>query len=377
MRTDDTSLNILHTESSVGWGGQEIRILTEARGMMRRGHRVTLVTPPSADIFTAACDFGIPVVALPIVKKTARNLFAMRQWLAQHGRQFHVINSHSSTDSWLVALSRATLRAQPPVVRTRHVSTPVHAGAINNWLYRTAACHVVTTGEALRQQLHTENRIPLAHMTSVPTGIDLARFRPLDRAAARTRLGLPARYYAGILATLRDWKGHEPLLEVFARLRRQFSDWELVIIGDGPCHAHLHERIRALGLGACARLVGNQTNPEEWLNALDLFVLPSWGNEGVPQSIMQAMACGLPVVSTHVGAIGEAVVDGVTGTLVPARDNQALAAAVASFMADAGRRQKMGDAGLQHARAHFGEEPMLTKMEIIFRAAARPGGIVR
>ncbi|HLF22956.1 MAG TPA: glycosyltransferase family 4 protein, partial [Burkholderiales bacterium] len=138
-------LNIVHTESSCGWGGQEIRILTEARGMQRRGHRVTIVCPSEAPIYTAAQKLGIAAVALPIARKNLRGLFALRAWLKQQ-RDIGVLNTHSSTDSWLVAVARLTLRGDAPMVRTRHVSTHIGNNWPTRWLYREATRHIVTTG---------------------------------------------------------------------------------------------------------------------------------------------------------------------------------------------------------------------------------------
>jgi glycosyltransferase involved in cell wall biosynthesis len=364
-------LSILHTESSIGWGGQEIRILTEAQGMMRRGHRITLVTPPEAMLLPAAQKMGLPVIALPIGAKRLSALMALRRWLALHGRGFDVINMHSSTDSWLSALACRTLRGMPPLVRTRHVSTAIHNTLPTRWLYLRATAHIVTAGEALRQQLHCDNRFPLEHMTSVPTGIDLARFRPREQIAARRELGTPDTPTLGIVATLRDWKGHAYLLEAFNKLRTRFPTLQLLVIGDGPQREKIEHQIRRLRLNDCVRLVGNQDNVDRWLNALDLFVLPSYGEEGVPQSIMQAMACGLAVVSTPVGAIREAVVDGVTGILVEPMNTDALAESLARLMSDTALRRQMGEAGQRHAQTHFGIDRMLDKMETIFYRFAR------
>ena len=119
------------------------------------------------------------------------------------------------------------------------------------------------------------------------------------------------------------------------------------------------------------RFAGNQDDVPLWLNSFDLFTLPSFGDEGVPQGIMQAMACGLAVVSTPVGAIEEAVQAGRTGVLVPPRDAAALADALAALMADEPRRRAMGEAGHAYALAHFGIEAMLDKMEAVFREAIR------
>lgn len=364
-------LRILHTESSIGWGGQEIRILTEAQGMMRRGHQVRLITPPEAMLFPAAQKMGLPVVSLAIGEKSLRALVALRHWLAAHGRGFDVINIHSSTDSWLSALACRTLRGMPPLVRTRHVSTTVHDNPTTRWLYLHATAHVVTAGEALRQQLHRDNRFPLEHMTSVPTGIDLARFQPRDRAAARYKLGVAEAPTLGIVATLRDWKGHAYLLEAFDKLRAEFPTWQLLIIGDGPQRSNIEQQIQRLRLNERVRLVGNQDNVEQWMNALDLFVLPSYGEEGVPQSIMQAMACGLAVVSTRVGAIPEAAVEGKTAILVEPRNTAALAQDLARLMSDDALRRQLGETGRCHAQANFGIDRMLDKMETIFYRCAR------
>ncbi|MBL0122211.1 MAG: glycosyltransferase family 4 protein [Betaproteobacteria bacterium] len=372
MNRPAKSLSILHTESSTGWGGQEIRILTEARGMQDRGHRVMLLTPPNAEILPAATRMGIPVEAVDIERKRVGPLFKLRAWLARHGREYDVINTHSSTDSWLVAVASATLGNLPPMVRTRHVSTPINNHPSTRWLYRNATAHIVTTGDALREQLHRENGYSLDRMTSVRTGIDLTRFRPLDKREVRNKLGVEDCPTLGILATLRDWKGHQHLLEALVMLRDRFPDWRLIIVGDGPERARLEASVDALGLRPIVRLAGNQENVPEWLSALDLFTLPSYGSEGVPQGIMQAMACGLAVVATPVGAVGEAVRDGVTGVMTPPRDPQALAKSLASLMSDAALRERMGAAGLHYAQENFGIDIMLDRMLDVFARVARP-----
>jgi len=361
-------LKIVHTESSCGWGGQEIRILTEALGMQRRGHRVTIVTPPEAPIFAAAQKMGIPVVALPIEHKKFKGLFALRRWLKQH-RDIDVLNTHSSTDSWLVALARLTLCNKcAPIVRTRHVSTHIGTNWPTRWLYQRATRHIVTTGEALKQQLARENGFDAARMTSIPTGIDLERFRPRDRQEARHQLGLaPERSYVGIVATLRNWKGHTYLLQAFASLSRRYPGWDLLLVGDGPQRHNLEKLIVELGLGERVRMFGNREDVERWFNACDVFTLPSYGEEGVSQSVMQAMASGLPVVSTTVGAIGEAVAHEQTGILIAPRDAALLEHSLARLMDDAELRQRFGTAARKRAEDRFGTNAMLGAMEKVFR----------
>jgi glycosyltransferase involved in cell wall biosynthesis len=365
-----TPLSILHTESSTGWGGQELRILTEMEGMARRGHRVHLLTAASAEILPAARARGLPVDGLPIEAKKMPGLRSVRRWLAQRGAAFDVINTHSSTDAWLVALARTTLKDMPPVLRTRHVSTRVNNSPTTHWLYQRATSQLVVTGEALKLQLVRDNGFDPERITSVRTGIDLSRFRPLDRDEARGRLRVDSRPAVAVVATLRDWKGHDDLLDAWTALRERVPGWQLLIIGDGPRRVHLQNRVAAMGLVNEVRFTGNQDDVPAWFACAEIATLPSFGDEGVPQSLMQAAACGLPAVATPIGAIREAVLDGETGLLVPPRDSSALASALERLMTDAALRSRMGHAALAHAQASFGIDRMLDAMETVFRRVA-------
>jgi len=361
-------MRILHTESSIGWGGQELRILTEMEGMRRRGHTVHLVTADIADILPAARARGLTADALPIAYKKPRGLRELRKWLRNNVHGFDVVNTHSSTDAWLVAMAGATIPRMPPVVRTRHVSTPVNNSWTTRWLYQRATRHIVVTGEALKAQLVRNNGFDPAKITSVRTGIDLARFRPLDRAAARARCGVDARPAVAIVATLRDWKGHDDLLDAWAAL--QVKGWQLLVIGDGPRRAHLERRVAEMGLSTDVRFTGNQDDVPAWYACAEIAVLPSFGDEGVPQSLMQAAACGLPAISTPIGAIAEAVRDGKTGLLVPPRDVKALTSALSYLMTHDELRKHMGHAALERAQVEFGIDRMLDGMERVFAGAA-------
>lgn len=372
---DRRRLHIVHTESSCGWGGQEIRILTEAQGLQKRGHRLSLLTPEGACIAESARQRGIAVIEVPIRKKRLSGLIRMAAWLQRHKNSIDIINTHSSTDTWLTALAAQIIPGAPPILRTRHVSSPVNRSRQTAWLYQRAVSHVVVTGEAIRQQLHRDNGFALESMTSVPTGIDLNRFSPLPseqgKIEQRLKLGLPVGPIVGIVATLRNWKGHAYLLEAFAALAHSFPDWTLLVVGDGPQRTNLERKATELEIKHRIFFVGNRDDVPEWLRAMDIFALPSYGDEGVPQGIMQAMACGLPVISTPVGAIGEAVIDGATGILVTPRDSAALAEALAGLMTDERRRLDFGAAGLARARQRFGIDLMLDRMESLFFTYAR------
>src|SRR5882672_1350404 len=269
-------MKVLHTESSCGWGGQEIRILDEAQGISSRGHEVAIVAPRESRIYEAALARGLSAKALPIARKNLGGLLAMRRWLKAH--PVDVVNTHSSTDSWLTALACATLADPPALVRTRHVSAAIPDNLPTRWLYRRATLHVVTTGEALRTQLLRDNGLSPERVTSVPTGIDTERFVPGDHAAARRLTGLPSgRRLVGIVATLRSWKGHRYLIEAVNGL---LPGAGLVIVGDGPQRQNIQTAVRELGMSERVWLAGNQRDVLPWLQSFDVFALPSYANEG-------------------------------------------------------------------------------------------------
>lgn len=366
-------MKILHTEASQGYGGQEMRIVNEARGMLDRGHDVHLVCAPDAQIAALAHERGIPVEILAIGKKKPAGILAMRRWIKANKPD--VINTHSSTDSWLVALATRMMWKRPAIVRTRHISAPIHRSFTSRWLYTRSCDHVVTTGENLRQTLINYNGYPGSHITSVRTGIDLQIFRPGDRTSARRALGLEENaFIVGIVATLRSWKGHRFLVEAFKNL--QLENAQLLIIGDGPQWYGLHERVNDAGLKNRVTFTGRQENVAEWMQAMDIVCLPSYANEGVPQTLMQAQSCGIPAITTLNGSIGEAVIPDQTALIVEPKNSTEITEAIQLLYDDVDLRVRFGAAASEHARQQFSFEHMVDAMEAIFlkAQAARQSG---
>jgi glycosyltransferase involved in cell wall biosynthesis len=327
---------------------------------------VTLLCPAQARIFAESRNWNVPAIALPIDRKRLRGVQALRAWLAANPPD--IVNTHSSTDSWLAALALFSLGRPARVVRTRHISAPVPRGPLSRWLYMRSADRVVTTGEALRRALIERNGFDAGRIESIPTGIDAGHFRPGEREASRAKFGLPRdRTLVGIVATLRSWKGHAVLLEAMTRLPAQI---ELVIVGDGPQRGALEQDIQRLGLQGRVRMQGQQADVLPWLRALDIFALPSWANEGVPQALVQAMLVGLPCVTTAIGGIPEIAEHDRTALVVPPRDPAALAAAIERLAGNEGLRRELGEAARKHCVEGYSYERMLDRMEGVYRNVA-------
>jgi len=356
-------LAITHTESSLGWGGQEIRILSESQGFIARGHRVALVCPEESRIFAEAPRWGVPAVGLPIGKKRLVGLKCMVEWIKT--AQPHVVSTHSSTDSWLAAIALLALGRPAAMVRNRHISAKVPRNPPTRWLYTRAAARIVTTGELLKQALVRRNGFPEKRIDSVPTGVDSRRFAPGDREAARRAVNLPLdKALVGIVATLRSWKGHRYLVDAMAGLPESVG---LVIVGDGPQREALEALVDKRKLRPRTWFAGNQADVLPWLQALDVFALPSYANEGVPQALVQAMLAGLACVTTAAGSIPEAAIHEQTAIVVPPEDAASLRRALERLLADPGLRERLGRAARSHCEQRFSYEAMLDRMEAIYR----------
>ncbi|MCM5570376.1 glycosyltransferase family 4 protein [Burkholderiaceae bacterium FT117] len=367
-------MRILHTSSSADWGGAQIRTLTEAAGLVARGHEVTIACPAGSPLAARAASHRVPVVELPAslglgrdsLAGRARALAALRRLIAEG--EFDVIATHGPVDSWLVALARASLARAPATVRIHHPSASAPRGPANRWLYMRAASRVVTGGEAIRQSLVRDQGFDGRRIVSVPTGVDLQHFRPGDRAEARHALELPDDGWPvlGIVASLRRAKGHHLLIEALAGLREPAR---LLVVGDGPQRAALEKQADAMLPPDRVRFAGRQADVLPWLQALDVFVLPTL-HEGIPQSLSQAMGVGLCCVTTPVGGIPEIAVDGESALFVAPGKVDELRAGIERVLGDAGLRERLGGAAREAALQRCSIEAMLDRMERLFADVA-------
>jgi len=359
-------MKILHTEASLGYGGQEMRIVKEAQGLAELGHELALLCPAEAQIGSLARDHGLTVHLLPIGRKKISSVFALRSWLKENPQD--LINTHSSTDSWLVALATRMMPDRPAIVRTRHISAAIPENLSSRWLYTKSCDHIVTTGEKLRQTMIKVNHFPADHITSVRTGIDLDYFSPADKSSVRKKLGIDDdAFIIGIVATLRSWKGHRYLIRAFSRFSDKNS--RLLIVGDGPQWDALHTLVDTLDLQGRVIFTNRQQNIAEWMNTMDVFCLPSYANEGVPQALMQSQACGIPAITTLNGSINEAVVPDKTALIVEPRDSNAVLAALEQMYQDKKRLSSMSEAAHLNAQENFSRQQMIEQMESVFTAA--------
>lgn len=261
-----------------------------------------------------------------------RALLPVLRELQAGGKDFDLIDAHYFYPDGVAAARLGTAIGKPVVITAR--------GTDVTWIPRYArprrqiqaaaasAAAIVTVSQALKGSLVAMNVDP-GKITVLRNGVDLDRFAPRDRASIRTRLGLAGPVWLTV-GHLVELKGIDIVIEALA----QVPDTTLLIAGEGPEERKLRQLVERLGLGARVRFVGAVPHTElcEYYNAADAMVLAS-SREGMPNVVLEAMACGTPVVATAVGGIPELITDPVAGELMRERGPEALARAWSTLQA--------------------------------------------
>ncbi|MDX1412009.1 MAG: glycosyltransferase, partial [Nitrospirales bacterium] len=206
-----------------------------------------------------------------------------------------------------------------------------------------------------------------ATVFSIPTGVDVCRFRPsLSNEKLKEALGFERKQrLVGTVTFLRPEKGTHILIEAMGLLRNEFPLLRCLIIGSGPEQRKLVQQIRDRSLESVVVLAGFRQDIPDLLNLLEVFVLPSL-EEGMPQSLTQALAMECPVVASAVGAVPEVVKDQETGLLVPAVNPRILSEKIAYLLREPSQGKRMGKAGRRVVESSFSLEEMLKKTEQVY-----------
>lgn len=234
--------------------------------------------------------------------------------------------------------------------------------------------HYIALSGELETYLRDAVGTPAASITRICNGVDSERFHPgRDRSPLPSGFAPPDALVVGTVGRLEPVKDQSNLARAFIRLVESVPEarrrLRLVIVGDGSLRAEVENLLAEAGLRDLTWLPGARDDVSDLLRALDLFVLPSRA-EGISNTILEAMACGLPVVATAVGGNAELVVDGLTGRLVPAGDPAALAAAIQTYLDDPGLLDAHGVAGRRRVEERFSLDAMVAAYLAVYDAVS-------
>ena len=344
-------------------GGAEMMVLHLARELSRAGHPVRVVSlhGDETDVAGLMRRAGVDVVALnkaggPDPRTVLRLRAQMRDFSPA------VVHTHLPVLEYVLPAARLYGRRVRIIHTVHNLAREETRHRVLRAVNRRAFSHgvvPVALNEEVRSSICREYALPPSAVPIVGNGIDLDAFR----APARRGLdGAGARLLC--VARLAPAKNHALLLQTVARLRESGRDVSLTLVGDGPLRGALEERARELGISQRVRFAGRRTDTPAFYRDCDLFVLLS-DYEGMPMSIIEAMASGLPVVATRAGGVAELVDDGVNGALVEA-DAAAAAEAIAAICDDPALYARLSD-GAVRTSSHYSAEAMMEKYVDLYR----------
>lgn len=352
-------MRLLGVEHKTVWGGGQVMLVNVLSEWQRAGVPVvpTLVCPPDAALVGRARALNVPCVTMPLgaIEKTrsvpwnlARRVGPTRQLLQtirQTGAEIILANS---AFSFLASVFAAKL-ARVPIVWWEHNTTLPGDGLLRRML--AWADRIVVVSQEIQKQFLGLEPSAASKLSVIHNGIDAQKFFPSDKERMQIRRELgwdESMHVVGTVGRLSPEKGMNYFVAAANEIAQTRPAVRFVIVGDGPERAAL----QAIANPDAIRFVGVREDVTAWLNAMDVFALTSVA-DAFPLVVIEAMACGLPVVASKVGGLPEIVLDGETGLLTPPRDVSALARAMAALMGDESRGRALGAAGRDRVEKHF------------------------
>lgn len=355
-------------------GGVARHVADLFTGLTARGYEAVLCGPalPSASLLSEGVPPDAPHVPLEMGRSVSppADLASVRRFAAIARRvRPDLIHAHSSKAGAVARLARLA-GAGAPVLYTPHGYA--FAGFFEHELERRAyreverslaplSSRVVAVCDAearLARAVGSARRIRVVH-----NGIDAPPAGPPDARLIELKRDGPV---IAALTQLRPGKGVETLIDALARVLDRHPTARIAIAGDGPEREVLSKRARAAGVAGAITFLGEHPDPIAVLRGADIFLLTSWA-ESFPYVILEAMAVGLPIVSSDVGGVPEALTDGVTGLLVPARDADATASALIELLDGPELRSRLGEAARAAVGARFTRPAMVAAMSSVYR----------
>jgi len=363
-------VRVLLLIKGLGLGGAE-RLLERAIPYLDRqqyDYRVAYLLPWKDALVAPFEAAGIPVHCLDV--RRSWDLGVLPRLVALLRReQIDLIHAHLPVTGVLARLvkERAGVRH---LVYTEHSLPSRHRLAtrlLNRTTYRMNDAVIAVSDAVARQvQGHVRNGKPF--LVTIPNAIDVEMFdkMPADRDAVVREFGFePETKIVVHVGNLRRVKGHRYLLAAARRVVDQQPRARFLMVGVGPLADTLADDARRLGLNGHVKFTGFRPDATTLIGAADLFVLSSL-HEGIPISLLEAMALARPAVLTRVGGIPEVVVPDETALLVEPRDIDGLAAGILSLLGDPQRRARMGEAARRHVRRRFGMAQMVAAVERVY-----------
>ena len=365
-------MSLFHIDAGREWRGGQRQAFFLARELKRKGLAFFFVVQPKSPLYRKGKEADLSL--LPLRMKNEFDIVAILK-LARIMRKNHCLLAHfHDAHSAAVGAAAASLAKVPIRVISRRVDFPLKKNFFSQWKYRKNVDAIIAISEGVKKVL-VKGGIPGRCIKVIPSGIDFSPFEEVSSSEYLRREFSFASddFLVGIVAHLADHKGHKYLIRASKILREHTDKIKVIIVGEGPLRLELNKQARELKVEDVVYFLGFREDIPKILSSLDLFVLSSY-LEGLGSSLLDAMACRLPVVATRTGGIPEVVIHRKTGLLVSPRSPSSLAKAILKLYKDRALASRLGQRGYEFVRQKFSAEAMAEKIISLYeRLAAKKG----
>jgi len=368
-----SKLNVLLLNTQMEAAGAQKAMLELARGLKQRGHPVTVVTMYDKDSYVPLFEeqYNLDIIDLEMKQPGERNLLTqawrfvrgLRLYRLMRAQRPQIVQTFSHYSNILGPLI-AWLARVPVRVSSQRMSLkdyPAWLLYLDRIVANSFLTHkMVAVSEGTRRFSIEEEGIRSDKLVTIHNGINVERFSidlsPKAEQNLRQALRLePDSLIILTVARLHPQKGHKYLIEAIPRILRDFSQARFLFVGEGELTEELKAQVRGADLEKYVRFLGVRQDVPQLLAISDLFVLPSlW--EGLPNSVLEAMAAGVPVVATYVDGTPEIIDDGDTGLLTPPADPVALEQAIRRLLKDESLQTSIAKAAKKHVERKFSRD---------------------
>ena len=357
-------MHVVHVETGQNLYGGAQQVLYIAAGLRERGVETTLICPPGTLLAARAAAAGIRVVEVACRGDLDMGyLWRLRRTFSALGPD--LVHCHSRRGADIYG-GRAAALLKIPAVVSRRVDN-VEPALLARFRYRPFA-RVIAISATIADVLRATG-IDAGKLHTIRSAVDCEAFavRP-DRRVLQQQFGLETDQLALASAgQLIERKGQRYLLQAVAALSARFPTLRLVVYGQGRDEDKLRSLCRQLGIDDIVYFAGFRDDLDSYLGAFDLLVHTALA-EGLGVIALKAQAAGVPVVAFRAGGLGEVIVDGETGRLVPPRDVDALSTAIAGLLDDIALRDRYAKAAREHAAAQFSVATMVEEHIRLYEA---------
>jgi len=366
-------MRILHIEMGHHLYGGALQALYLTEGLERRGHESLFICAKGSDVKAELVRRGLSMTAVTY-RREADILLVFR--IAAVARRFRpdIVHLHSRRGADFYGALGAKLGKTPAIVLSRRVDDPVGKGLWTKVRFEWLPDRVVGISQAICDILIAAG-VDKRKVRCVRSAIDLTCYSDTPKADVREVFGLPSEaLVVGVIAQLIERKGHEYLIRALPDIAKRVPEVRVIMFGQGTRRAELERLTKEIGVQRSVTFGGFRQDIADMLPSLDLVAHPAL-REGLGVSLMQAAACGVPVVASAVGGIPEVVRHEVTGLLLQAGDKKALADAVVKILSDEKLRQRMRKASREFALAELGVDAMVEGNIEVYREILREKGL--